>query len=185
MKFFDTLQAHITALDEKSWYKYLAIVGALFIILLATILFFYYRSVSHWEQKIATVNEERIEAKRLLDKAQRVRKERSEVAALLEEEPNFKIKQYMQDVFDKLGIRANVSVERGAVVTSRDDNYSETEVPYTISGITMKHLTELLKELDENKRIFIKDLDISKSKKVPRTIDVDIKVATLTPKEAL
>lgn len=185
MKFIDTLQSHIAALDEKNWYKYLAIVGGIFILILAGILFFYYRSIAQWDERITTINEDRTEAKRLLDKAERIRKERTEVMALLEEDPNFKIKQYMQDIFDKLGIRANVSVERGAVVTSRDDNYSETEVPYQISGITMKNVTELLKELDENKRIFTKELDISKSKKIPHTIDVDIRVATLMPKEAL
>ncbi len=184
MKFLNDLQARLALLDEKNWYKYLAIAGGIFLLLLAAILFFYYQSVSKWQERIITLNEERLEAKRLLDKAERVRKERSEVTALLEQDPNFKIKQYVQDVLESLGIRSNISAEN-VVVTSRDDKYSETVATYQISGITMKNLTEFLKELDENKRVFVKELDISKSKKIPRTIDVDIKIATLAPKEAL
>ena len=57
--------------------------------------------LAKWERKIAMINESRHEAKRLLDKAARVHKEREEVTAILKEDPNFKIKEYMQELLAK------------------------------------------------------------------------------------
>ncbi len=118
-----------------------------------------------------------------MDKAERVSKEREEVTALLKEDPNFKIKEYVQEVLAKVGITANVVVET-EVGTRQDENYSERVATYQMAGITMKQLTELLNEIDENQRVFTKELDITKSKKSPRAIDVGIVIATMMPKEA-
>lgn len=46
----------------------------------------------------------------------------------------------------------------------------------------MKQLTELLYELEQKKRIYIKKLEIEKSKKTNNSIDVIITIATLLPK---
>ncbi len=182
MTFFENLEARIAQLDKKSWYTYLAITGGILFALIGAILFYYFSVTSKWEQRIAAINETRSEVKRLLNRAERVQKERAEVTALLEEDPNFKIKAYVQELLEKIGIAGNVSAENVAPSTS-DENYQIDVATYQLLGITMKQLTEFLDELESNKRIFIKELDISKSKKVPRTIDVGITIATMMPKE--
>ena len=182
MTFFDNIQTRIAALDEKTWYQYLAIAAGVLLLMIGLILYFYFSSVSKWKDQITEINEQRLEAKRLLDKAEKVYKERAEVTAILAEDPNFKIKEYIQDVLEKIGIFGNVNAEN-VVIISRADRYQEHTATYQINGITMKQLTEFLNEIDENKRVFTKELDISKSKKIPRTIDVDIKISTLMPKE--
>jgi len=45
----------------------------------------------------------------------------------------------------------------------------------------MKELTELLQEIELNKRVFIKELEISDSKQA-NSIDVTLIIATLEPK---
>ena len=117
----------------------------------------------------------------MLNRAERVQKERAEVMTLLEEDPNFNIKAYIQEVLEHIGIAGNMSAEN-VVVTSSDENHQVDVATYQLAGITMKQLTEFLNELENNKRIFTKELDISKSKKVPRTIDVGITIATIMPK---
>ena len=47
--------------------------------------------------------------------------------------------------------------------------------------MTMKDLTELLKEVEQNKRVFAKELEIIASKKTANTIDVNFTIATLEP----
>ncbi len=69
------------------------------------------------------------------------------------------------------------------VAIGQDEHYSETVANYQLAGISMKQLTQFLDEIDENQRVFTKELEITKSKKVPRAIDVGIVVATLMPKE--
>lgn len=182
MTFFDTIQTKIASLDEKTWYQYLAITAGFLFLLIGLILYFYFSSTSKWEDRINEINESRIETKRLLDKAEKVHKERAEVIAILAEDPNFKIKEYIQDVLEKIGIFGNVTTGNVTQI-ARADNYREDVATYQINSITMKQLTEFLNEIDENKRVFTKDLDITKSKKIPHTIDVDIRIATLMPKE--
>lgn len=180
MTFFDNLQTRIGALDKKSWYQYLAITGTIIFLIMGLILFFYFRSVSSWESKIEEINEERIKAKKLLDKARRVQKEREEVTALLAEDPNFKIKEDIQKIMLTVGIQSKAQSD---VNITRTENYQEVAVTYQFSGITMKQLTEFLKAIDENKRLFTKELEISKSKRIPQAIDVDIKIAAMMRKE--
>ena len=183
MTFLEQLQAKINNLDEYTWYKYVAIAAGLFLILLGLILFFYFSSLKKWEVRLNGINESRQEAKRLVEKAQRVYKARDEVTTILKEDPNFKIKEYLQEVMANLGILQNV-VSENVVVTGQDENYSETVATYQLAGISMKQLTEFLNEIDENQRVFTKELDITKSKKMPRTIDVGIVIATLMPRES-
>lgn len=181
MTFFDNLQARIWALDKKSWYKYLAITGAIIFLIMGLILFFYLRSVANWQTKIDEINDSRTKAKQLLDKAKKVQKEREEVIALLAENPNFKIKEDIPKIMQAVGINFT---SQSDVTTTRTDNYQEVAVTYQFSSISMKQLTEFLNAIDENKRLFTKELEISKSKRIPRTIDVDIRIAAMMPKES-
>ncbi len=185
MTFLDTVQAHISNLDKPTFYKYLAGAAGIFITLIGGILFFYYSSTGTGEQHLDELNEQRVEAKRLLDKAERVQKERAEVTKMLEDEPIFYIKEYIESVLEKVGINLldNVNARGEVTVATTQDGYKENIATYQLSGISMRQLTEFLNELDQNKRVFTKEIDISKSKKIPRTIDVDIKIATMMPKE--
>jgi type II secretory pathway component PulM len=182
MTFFENLETRIAQLDKKSWYTYLGITGGILFAVIGAILFYYFTVTAKWQQQIENINETRLEVKRLLDRAERVQKERTHVMKLLEEDPNFKIKEYIQGLLEQIGIAGNVSAQNVAPTTT-DDNYQVDVATYQLLGITMKQLTELLNELENNKRVFVKELDISKSKKVPRTIDVGITIATIMPKE--
>ena len=183
MIFFEKIHTYLNTLDKKTWYHYLAISAGVFLLAIGLILFFYYNSVGKWKQRIEEINEERQKVKEVLDKAQRVQEERTEVTALLAKDPDFKIKEYIQEVLEKIGILGNFSTQSD-VVTTTQDNYKEQVVTYKLTGITMKQLAEFLNEIDTNKRVFTTELEITKSKKIPRTIDVDIKIATMMPKEA-
>jgi ribosomal protein S17E len=48
--------------------------------------------------------------------------------------------------------------------------------------MNMRQLCELLDAVEQNKRIYTKELEIIKSKKVPNTIDVNLTIATLQAK---
>jgi hypothetical protein len=181
MVLFDSLTTFINNLDKESYYKYLAIIGAIFLSLIGITLYFYYSGISQEQERIAAINESRQEVKTILTKAIRIQKQRAEINTLLEEDPNFKIKQALQDIMSNIGIVADFV---GDTKIDHDNNYQEEIVTYQLNGITMKQLTEFLNEIDENKRVFTKELDITKSKRVPHTIDVNITMATMMPKEA-
>ena len=91
----------------------------------------------------------------------------------------------LQEALEQAGIsmEQNVSAVQKIISTPREDNYLENVATYQLTRITMKQLTEFLTIINQNKRLFIKELEISKSKKFPHTIDVDIKIAAMMPKE--
>lgn len=184
MNFFETLQIRIARIEKKRWYQYLAAAAAIIFLLAGIIFYFYYSSISRWQARIEEINDSRAQARRLLAKAQMVQKDKEAVTRLLAEDPNFKIKAYIQDILEKVGMRSNVLSDKGLQVSATEDSYREEVVTYQLGGITMKQLTEFLNEIDNNPRIYVKELEISKSKRVPRTVDVDIKIATMMPKES-
>lgn len=180
MVFLDNIRAFIANLDQKTWYTYVAIAMGIYLVLIAGVLYYYYSSISTLQEQINNVNDERKQAQQILTEAKRVQKQRAEVNAIIEEDPNFKIKGYLLEVMAGIGITPSLSTDQKI---SREDNFVENIATYQFTGITMKQLTELLDEIEQNKRLYTKDLEIIRSKKIPNTIDVGITVATMIPKE--
>ena len=65
--------------------------------------------------------------------------------------------------------------------TDREDNYQETELTAQIVDVNMKQITELLYAIEQTRRIYIKKVDIAKSKK-GSSLELGIVIATLLPK---
>ncbi len=48
--------------------------------------------------------------------------------------------------------------------------------------MNMRELSELLNVLEQNKRVYTKELEVQKSRKSPRAIEVQLTIATLQPR---
>lgn len=152
------------------------------IVLIICLFFFrYYQKITYLKKRIRTVNELRDEARVIREKAQQVQNQRAAVDAMLAEDFDFKIAGYFSDLLDQLGLLEKKSSEEIAQI-DRNDNYRESELLAQLVGLNMKELTNLLYELEQKSRIYIKRLDIEKSKKSTSGIDVSITIATLLPK---
>lgn len=181
MKFIATLQSYLESKNRAFFYKALGgFIGAL-VLIMALFFLRYYQQVSALKKKIRTLNELRDEARIVREKAQQVQNQRAAVDAMLAEDFDFKIAGYFSDVLDQMGLSDKKSSEETAQI-DRNDNYRESELMAQLVGMNMKELTELLYELEQKSRIYIKRLDIEKSKKSASGIDVSITIATLLPK---
>ena len=181
MEFLNKIQQYFNSLEQKRFFQYMMGFLAGIILIIALLLFNYYRSISRLKAQIIRINEEREETRAILDKATQVKKEQKQIDAILAEDENFKIVGYFEDLISKLGLNNKKS---SIEVTSpaREGNYQESILQAKFIGITMKDLTELLQEIELNKRVFTKELDITASSKQPGTIDVSLTIATLEPK---
>ena len=182
MQILTKVQTYLNAIEEKRFYQYLIGFGAAIFLALVAITFQYYRKVSSLKAEINTINESRDEIRRLLEKAQLVKKEQKEIDAILGKDENFKIAGYFGDVLAKLGLANKKASDLLVNTPSREGKYQESDLQAKFTGMTMKELTELLQEIDLKKRIFPKELDITVSQKTPGTIDVTLTIATLEPK---
>jgi hypothetical protein len=180
MAFMKTITDAITGLDKKLFYRYIAIAGACFILLLALIIWQYKSKINSLKKQIYKVNALRDDVRIELSKYEQIQKQRKEVDAILAEEEDFNITGYFDDLVKRLGLEAHVK-ERTPSRQETEDNYQETMVNATLVDITMQQLTELLNEIEHKARIFTKQIEITRSKKSP-TIEVNLTIATLQPK---
>jgi len=182
MELIDKIYTYISDLDEKRFYQYLIGFLCAVSLLMLLIMFQYYRSVSSLKSEIAQINDARKQARTILDKGQIVKKEQREIDAIIAKDENFKIGQYFEDLLAKQGLSNKVLKDSEVTSPEREGKYSESVLTAKFSGMTMKELTELLQELELNRRVFTKVLEITASQKPPNSIDVTLTIATLEPK---
>ena len=183
MEFIEKIYAYISNLDEKRFYQY--IIGFLCAVglLMLLVMFQYYRSISSLKSQIAQLNDEREQARTILDKGQIVKKEQREIDTIIAKDENFKIQEFFEDLLAKLGLSQKVETDSLEVTSpEREGKYRESVLTAKFSGMTMKELTELLQELELNPRVFTKELEITSSQKPANSIGVTLTIATLEPK---
>lgn len=181
MEFIEKVYTYINNLEERRFYQYIAAFLGCITLITAILVFSYYRNVWSLKSEVIHINELREEVRSILDRGQIVKKEQREIDSLIAKEENFKIAGYFEGLLSNQGLsnkRASVEVSS----PGREGKYKESILVARFTSMTMKELTELLQELEKNRRVFIKELDITLSQKTPNTIDVTLTIATLEPK---
>lgn len=183
MKLFDPIKNFISTRDKKEFYYYLGgfLVGLLLVIIGIT----YYQSkrVEYWKKRINITNEYREEIRKIITKDQHVHNQRNEVDKMLDETPDFKIDGYFTDLITKFRLLEGHATQRSVTYADRGDSkYREVLLNAKFDTMNMRQLCELLDAIEQNKRIYTKELEIIKSKKIPNTIDVNLTIATLQAK---
>lgn len=183
MKIFNTINEYIINLDEKRFYTYLASAIGVIIFLCIGLIYYYYSSINYWKKQINEINISRDEVKQIIDRDELVLKQREQVNKMLEEMPDFKIEGYFNDLIAKLGLTQNkVTSPNITYGDLGDKEYREVLLTTQFDNLNMKQLTELLNDIEQNNRIYTKELEITKSKKVPNTIEATLTIATLQRK---
>ena len=185
MAIIEKIRTFVEAIETKDFYKYISLFLFGVTLIASNIVFQYYRKVKYWKEKIKIINELREDDVKIIrEKAQHVQQQRAEVNTILAEDEDFKIGGYFKNLLTKLYLTDKKITEETAQI-DREDNYRESELNAKFEDMNMKQLAELLQKIEQNKRIFNKKLEITKSKKNPGTIEVQITIATLLPETEL
>jgi hypothetical protein len=178
MSFLEKWKAVLDSLEEKNVLQYLfAFVGAVFFILLLLIAYYFYVR-SGWYSEISDLNEIRSSKVRLiLTKAAQLQQQEKEVNEMLSKEHDFKIGGYADDVLAELNLLDKAS-RNVLPTTDKAANYNESSVEITLNGIDMKQLVNLMQKFEENKRVYLKKLDIARSKVMASKLEVNMILAT-------
>jgi len=141
-------------------------------------------TISSLQQQLKTNNTYRRRAQKLVSRYQRIQKQKQSVDAVLEKDPNFKIKEYMNKLINDLQFDAN-TVTQIDVGRPRDvqSGYTEVSLDVSFTGINTKQLVTLMHESEKNERVYIKSVTINKQKQAQK-IDATLTVATLHKKES-
>jgi hypothetical protein len=185
MDFLDTLKAKISELDEKQFYTYvLSFLGALVLIILLLMLY-YFRASKSLNKQIQDINIIRTtQVKDILTRADRLKLQKEKLDAILAADPDFKLTEYLERVIAQVGLSERKDVVQAPTIEDVNEHYSESSVEITLNDINMKQLVDLLVALEDNRRVFIKKLEITKSKTTANSLEVHMSIATLLLKSA-
>ncbi len=169
----------IKTLDRSNCIRFIgAILGGIFLIL--TLAFYsYHRNIKFLRQKLLLVNKQREEVRELLGRNQKLLEQQTRVDEILTQNKGFKIKEYFISLVQSLGLAELVSKEPDTAIPQElFSGYAEIKLDVSFAAMTMQQLVDLLYKIEQNERVYTKDLKITKNQKTP-TIDVSLVIATL------
>src|SRR6266446_1866450 len=181
MTFLEPIKSFINKTDSKTFFYYTIGYTAACTLLCILIIFYYYRSVGTLQRKIKNINAAREEVLVILEKASSVQQQRLMVEETLAKDTDFKIGGYFKNLLTKLNLKDKEVAEETST-SDLEENYRKSELNAKFEDMTMKELTELLQEIEQNSRIATERLEVTKSKKQPKTIEVSLTISTLLPK---
>ena len=184
MQVMQYIKDFIRNLDEREFLRYLAVVLGSLVLVLGFLIFFNSSKVNSLQLRLKRINKQREETREILQKHAIVKQQQAEVDAILAKDPTFKIKEYFTGIVAELNlIQNNTKQAEVSEPQDLDNGYSEVKLNAGFTDLNMKQLCELLYKIEQNERIYTKEIVITKSLKTP-TIDVTLVVATLQPKAA-
>lgn len=175
----EKFKAFIQDLDDREFYRYLAVFLAALVLIMGGIVFFNYRTTAQLKKRITRLNNNRHALQEILTTFERVKQQKADVAAILEKDKTFKIVGYLDQLIGTL----NLTQHRAGLQQSEESlehlsEYNEIKLIVSFADMNMRQLVELLREIEKNERIYIKELEITKSGGRP-AIDVRLTIATL------
>lgn len=171
----------VTNLDRTQFTRYMFIGLGAVLLISSGIVIQYYRSTSALKKRIVRLNQYRVQTQEILQRAHDVATQRNSVNELLAEDIDFKIGGYFNELVNSLNLTSKKKGIDTLQTIERDDNYLEQNVTAKFVDMNMKELATLLVELENNPRIFIRELEIKRAEKTPGTIEVTLIIATLLP----
>ena len=181
MTFLEPIKNFINKTDAKTFFYYIIGYLAGCALFFSLIIFYYYRSMNDLRRQIKRINASREEVLEILDKYSLVQQQKLMVEETLAKDTDFKIAGYFLKLLTKLHIKDKEVAEETST-TDLEENYRKSELNAKFEDMTMKELTELLQEIEQNPRVATDRIDIIKSKKKPKTIEVNLTISTLLPK---
>lgn len=184
VKWLEPIQNYVTSLDRQALYRFMGGIVAVIVLLILLVCYLRYSYIEQGLTRLADINEQREKIKLIVTSAERVKKQREEVDAMLAKDESFTISGYLETVLKKLHLSDKTTIGEHSQV-DRENGYRESTRKIRLTGMNMKQVCELLRELEQNERIYTKELEITRSSRQPQTIDVMLSVATLEPRTTI
>lgn len=179
MELLQKIQETFLSFEKKEFYKNTGIFFGIIFAVIGSLLYFHYSKTASLMLELKKVNRSRTDAQIVLEKYQRVKKQSEEVNSMLNEEKNFKIKNFFDGVVAQQKLKSNLKNEADLSDKTLYKRYIEVQLTAQFKQISTKQLCELLNTIEEKNRVYTKELIITKTKGA--SLDVTLTIATLKP----
>jgi hypothetical protein len=182
MEPFKKIQATFESMDQRRFS--LTILGVfIFIILMSgTLIYRYYSTIAAVNKRAESANRKRNELRGLLERYEMVKKQQAEVDSLLSKDKEFKIGGYFNELITKFGIDKNKTREPETSRETLDNGYTEVKLYATFAQMSTKQVAELLDAIEQNERVYTKEVEMYKPGTNGQTVNVNLLIATIEPK---
>lgn len=177
MQFLDTIKLHILQLDEKTFLAYMGGFLLSMLLIIGGLFYYYYSAVDDLNEQIQELNKKRTEMRVLFERETLVKKQETEVNKMLKEDEHFIIANYFKKVLDKL--KLEVTESHTVDTVQLEGKYREYATTARFNNLDMKQICELLEEIETNKRVYTKSLDITRTQTTPAKLNVTLVIGTL------
>lgn len=185
MKLIKQIQEFIDNLEAKEFYTYMGSLFGLILLLFFLAIYRLYSSIDYYKTQIRKTNVQREEIRELLEMASSTKTQKQTINAMLEADPDFKIANYFKKIVAQIGLTHKQTLITFPTEERGEKDYNESILSAKFIDMNMKDVTELLEILEQNKRIYTKSLELQRSRKSPRTLEVQLTIATLKPRTEL
>ena len=175
--FLDSLRDFIRSLDRKEFILYTSLYIGLIVLVVGGIIVRHMYLIQDAQSKIKQLNNARRDVQHILTKFTQVDQQRKKIDILLNKDKNFYIQKYFQGLKQKANLS---SVTEKLSKQKIEEGYLEESLSVTLNQVTTKQLCELLQDIEEEQRIYIKFVEITKTGSAKK-INVSMAIATLIP----
>lgn len=172
----DSVRNFIRGLDRKEFALYAGAYVGFFVLVIIGIIVRHAYLVQDATEKIKQVNNTRKSVQKILTDFTSVEEQRSKVEALLKKDKSFRIQKFFQEVAHKATVFAHAKEKFSK--QSMERGYAEESLHVHLTQITMKQLCTLVQDVENEPRVYIKFVDITK-RDATKKINTEMVIATL------
>ena len=179
MDAFTKLAEKIQGLSKKELQKYTAIfLGVVFCVILGTTYYVYTKS-NEYVHKMKITRTLAAKARTLIDELEKIQAKEEQILALFSQSKDFNLNSFFETFCKNQGIKPEDGWGRSTKVLA-NPQFDEDVLTATFKGQTTQKLVKILEELDKQKLVYLKNLQVKSEKS--KQIIFDITIATLRAK---
>lgn len=179
MDFLQKIQAKLVSFERNEFYKNVGAYFGIVFLLMLGITYYYFSKTSELQSSLKKINRNRERVRLILQEHKAVQKQRTEVNTMLNEEKNFKIKNFFDGIVQQHQLKLQQTKETEISEEVLQKKYTEVKLTAQFKQISTQQLCELLNSVEQKARVYTKELTITKTRGA--SLDVLLTIATLRP----
>lgn len=182
MVFIDKIKEFIEGLEEREFYIYLSAFFLAFVLFMSLLIYWHKSRMNYWQTQLSELKKQKTITRRLLDENATVELDRKKVNDILTSgSTSFKIFDFYVNMVNQLDLANYKTKEPAEPQTIQlESGEKERTLAVDFHDLNMKQVTDILKYIEDNPRVYAKRLNIEKSKDKP-SVNISIEIATIEP----
>lgn len=177
MSFFSNLYTRIMSFEKKLFYQGVIVFFGALVAIIVGMLIYYYTTIYGLKSQLTKTKRQQEEIRLLLGQFTQLQEESKNVNAVLEEEKNFKIKNFYDSLLQQQNLQGSQLKEAEIQEENLRNRYTEMKLISQLHQLSTEQLCNLLDALEKKARIYVKDLSITKTRN--NNLDVVLVIGTL------